>query len=313
MINATKLRIIIRARGIAEKMNRRTLGALLATGLVAATAVLARPVAASLGGESATDTIQFGWSRTSGLNDNVDQTWWAVRSHCAPDNFAERLLCIPVAVLARSAATGFEAKLSENTGLPLPEGWALATAKHSPQIQSIYAETPSDLASVLGFYRDALGKRGWTEKDGAVAEPDRAVITFLTREGPVLVRLSRQDDRTIAQLSRRKSAPATIGLLPKPGQVRLMLGNKTDEAAVITVADQAINLAAHAGEELAHFDGAAGELPDSQKLDLPPGRYQVTLEVDGSAAVTREFEVAANETWGLLAGADGTLLPMRLY
>lgn len=92
-----------------------------------------------------------------------------------------------------------------------------------------------------------------------------------------------------------------------------MLGNKTDEGAVITVADQAVNLAAHAGEELANSDGAAGELPDSQKLDLPPGRYKVTLKVDGGAAASREFEVAANETWGLLAGADGVLLPMRLY
>ncbi|MEY9110280.1 hypothetical protein ABH999_006476 [Bradyrhizobium yuanmingense] len=294
-------------------MKRRTLGALLATGLVAATAVLARPVAASLGGESATDTIQFGWSSTSRLNDNVDQTWWAVRSRDTLDNFVDRLLSIPVGMMARGAGARFEAKLSEHTGLPLPEGWALTTAKDSPQIQSIYAETPRDLASVLGFYRDALGKRGWTEKDGAVAEPDRAEITFLTREGPLLLRLSRQDDRTIAELSGRKFAPATIGLLPKPGQVRLMLGNKTDEAAVITVADQVVNLAAHAGEELANSDGAAGELPDSQKLDLLPGRYKVTLKVDGGAAASREFEIAANETWGLLAGADGVLLPMRLY
>ncbi len=27
----------------------------------------------------------------------------------------------------------------------------------------------------------------------------------------------------------------------------------------------------------------------------------------------RQFEVAADETWGLLVGADGVLLPMRLY
>ncbi|WLB23080.1 hypothetical protein [Bradyrhizobium japonicum] len=92
-----------------------------------------------------------------------------------------------------------------------------------------------------------------------------------------------------------------------------MLGNKTDDDAVITVDDQTVKLAAHAGEKLANSDDAAGELPDSQKLDLPPGRYKVTLKADGSAAESREFEVAANETWGLLAGTDGVLLPMRLY
>jgi hypothetical protein len=295
-------------------MKSRILVALLAGGLVAATAVLASPVAASLGRESATDTIQFGWSRTSDVNKYVDQTWWAVRSHCAPDNLAERLLCIPVAVLARGAGAGFEAKLSENTGLPLPEGWDLTTAKNSPLIRSIYAETPRDFATVLGFYRGELGERGWTENEGAVVERDRAVIAFTTRGGPALLRLSRQDDKTIAELSQRKRAVATAGLLSRPGQVKLMLGNQTDEAAVITIAEQTITLAAHAGEDLANSDGAAGELSDSQKIDLPPGKYKVTLKVEGAATVqSREFEVAANETWGLLAGTDGVLLPMRLY
>lgn len=294
-------------------MKRRILSVLLAGSLVASAAALASPVAANLGRHSDADSIRFGWSRTSGSNDYLDQTWWAVRSHDTADNVVERLLSIPVGLIARGAGAGFEAKLAENTGLPLPEDWALATAKSSPQINSIYAETPRDLAAVLGFYRDALGNRGWTETDGAVVEPDRAVITFRTGAGLALLRLSRQDDRTIAELSRRKFVAATGGLLPKPGQVRLMLGNKTDEAADITVAEQTIRLAAHAGENLANSGSAASELPDSQRLDLPPGKYKVTLRVDGSAAQSREFEVAAGETLGLLAGSDGVLLPMRLY
>ncbi|MBR0783822.1 hypothetical protein [Bradyrhizobium iriomotense] len=294
-------------------MKSRTLGALLIGGLIAATAVLARPVAASPGGESSADSIRFGWSRTSGSDNYVDQTWWAVRGHDTPDNFVDRLLSIPVGAIARGASASFEAKLSDDTGLPLPEGWALTTAKNSPLIRSVYAETPRDFATVLGFYRTELSERGWTENDNAVLEPDRAVIAFTTAHGPALLRLSRQDDRTITELSQRKRAVATAGLQPKPGQVRLMLGNKTDDNAVITVAEQTIKLAAHAGEKLANSDSAAGELPDSQKIDLPPGRYKITLKVDGSAAESREFEVAANETWGLLAGTDGVLLPMRLY
>lgn len=163
---------------------------------------------------------------------------------------------------------------------------------------------------MLGFYRAELGKRGWIE---TVVEPDRAVITFTTPRGPVLLRLSRQNDRTIAELSLRKPGIANAGLLPRPRQAKLMLGNESDEGAVITVADQTIKLAAHAGENLTNSDGAAAEIPDSQKIDLPPGKYKVTLKVDGGAAASREFEVAANETWGLLAGTDGVLLPMRLY
>jgi hypothetical protein len=139
------------------------------------------------------------------------------------------------------------------------------------------------------------------------------VITFTTVRGPVLLRLSRQNDRTIAELSLRKPGIANAGLLPRPRQAKLMLGNKSDEGAVISVADQTIKLAAHAGEKLAHSDSAAAEIPDSQKIDLPPGKYKVTLKVEGGTVRIQEFEVAANETWGLLAGTDGVLLPMRLY
>ena len=265
-------------------MKRQTLGILLAGGLVAAMAVLASPVAASLSRYSEADCIEFGWSRTSGSNDHVDETMWAVRGHSTPDNLAERLLSIPVTVVARKAGAEFEAKLSQGTGLPLPEGWALATAKNSPHTASVYVETPRDLAAVLDFYRSELGKRGWTENEGAVIAPDRAVIVFTTVAGPALLRLSRQDDRTIADLTRHRLARATVGIMPKPGQVRLLLGNKTDDDAVITVNEQTLKLAAHAGEKLANSDNAAGELPDSQKIDLPPGKYKVTIKADGSAA-----------------------------
>lgn len=294
-------------------MNRRTLGILLAGGLLAATAVLASPVAASLGRYSEADSIRFSWSRTTGVNDYLDETWWAVRGHDTPDNFVERLLSIPVRAVARGAGAGFEARVSQGTGLPLPESWSIATAKNSPFIASVYAETPRDLTAVLGFYRAELGKRGWMEKDGATVEPDRAVIAFTTSHGPALLRLSRQDDKTISDLSQRKRAIATAGLQSKPGQVRLMLGNKTDDEAVITVNEQTVRLPGHAGEKLANSDDAAGELPDSQKIDLPPGRYKVTLRTVDGATQNREFEVAANEMWGLLVGTDDVLLPVHLY
>ena len=87
-------------------MNRRALGILLAGGLLAATAVLVSPVAASLGRYSEADSIRFSWSRTTGVNDYLDETWWAVRGHDTPDNFVERLLSIPVGAVARGAGAG---------------------------------------------------------------------------------------------------------------------------------------------------------------------------------------------------------------
>ena len=178
-------------------------------------------------------------------------------------------------------------------------------------MKSFHLETPLDLAAVLGFYRAELRRRGWAENDGAFVAPDRTVIAFTTTDGPALLRLVHQDDRTIADLSLRKPAEVNADILPTPGQVRLMLGNATDEEAVITINAQTIRLAARAGHDLT--DTAGRKSPDSPEIDLPPGKYKVTLEGASSAAQSRELEVAADETWALLVGPAGVPLPLHLY
>jgi hypothetical protein len=236
----------------------------------------------------------------------TDVTSWAL-AQCPQNYIARRLLC----AVASDAAPAQAASDDLATGLPRPKPWLLTTAKNSPFIEAVHVETPLDLAAVLGFYRSELSKRGWSENDGAVVEPDGAVIAFTTTDGPALLRLTHQDDGTIADLSLRKPAAANAGILPTPGQVRLMLGNATDEEAVITINEQTLTLAAHAGHDLT--DAAGRKSPDSPEIDLPPGRYKVTLKVASGAVQNREFEVAADETWGLLVGAAGVPLPVHLY
>ena len=245
---------------------------------------------------------QQGWHAPSGPV-SVDETSWDVTNHCPLGPIAKRLLC---GEDAPQASDDLEVELSKATGLPLPKGRLLTTEKNSPLIKSVHAEMPLDLASVLRFYRVELKKRGWTENDGAVVEPDRAVIAFTTSDGPALLRLIHQDKKTIADLSLRKqdaaeSAVAKADMLPSPGQVKLMLGNTTDEEAVIAINEQTIRLAAKAA------------LPDGPQIDLPPGRFKVTLKVPGNAAQKGEFEVGANETWGLLVGPAGVPLPVHVY
>ncbi|WP_298245082.1 hypothetical protein [uncultured Bradyrhizobium sp.] len=294
-------------------MARRTLGILLAGSLVAATAAMAIPVTPDPARDGLTKSIQINWSHTKRSNGFVDDTWWAVRGRCVPDYLGERLLCDTIGLLAQAASRTFETKMSDDMGLPLVDLWGLMTAKNSPFVRSVHVETPLGLEAVLDFYRAALDKRGWTETDGAVVEPGRAAVAYTTSDGPALLRLVRQGNMTIADLSLRKPLAATARIQPAPGQARLLLGNKTDEAADITVNERTIHLTARAGEGLIDFDDAADELPDRQKIELPPGKYKVTLKLRGSAAQKREFEVAANETWGLLVGPEGAPLPVRMY
>lgn len=221
---------------------------------------------------------------------SVDVTLWAL-ADCPQNSIARRLLCATPSTAPRAE----DAITDPNTGLPLPKPWVLKTAKNSPSISAIHVETPFDLAATLNFYRGALSKRGWTENSGALVAPDAAAVTFTTADGPALLRLSRRDNLTIAELSLRKPAAATSALLPKPGQSRLKLGNSQDEAAVITINGQTIELPAGAGHLMTDETHRASKSPDNMDLDLAPGRYKVTLKTASGTAQTRQFDLAADE------------------
>jgi hypothetical protein len=237
-----------------------------------------------------------------------DVTSWGI-VQCPQNSIARRLLCaVPSAAAPAQAASDDLA-----TGLPRPMPWFLTMAKNSPFIESLHIETPLALATVLGFYRAELSKRGWAEEGGASIESDRAVIAFTTSDGPAQLRLIHQDDRTIVDLSLRKPAAATADIAPKAGQVRLMLGNETDQEAVVTIGGQSVTLAAHADRELRDHTNTKHKSRDSHEIDLAPGNYKVALTLASGATESREFEVAADETWGLLVGPADVPLPIRLY
>jgi hypothetical protein len=96
-----------------------------------------------------------------------------------------------------------------------------------------------------------------------------------------------------------------------PGRVRLLLGNSTNEEAVITINEQTIKVAARA--ELTDAPATGRKSPESQEINLPRGKYKVSLKIASGAAQNREFEVAAGETWALVAGPAGVPLPLHLY
>ena len=236
-----------------------------------------------------------------------ETTAWAV-AQCPANAIGSRLLCaVPSAGSPAEAASDDLA-----TGWPRPQPWLISTAKQSPFITSIHVETPLSLSGVLAFYRAELTKRGWTETDAAAVEADRAVIAFTTSDGQAQLRLTRQNDKTIADLSRRKPATDDASIVSMPGRARLMLGNATEEAAVISINGRSVELAAGIGDNFRSVPATGDKSSAVPDMNLAPGHYSFTLKLASGASEKREFEVAANETWGLLAGSDG-IIPLHLY
>jgi len=174
----------------------------------------------------------------------------------------------------------------------------------SPFRRELNANLPLDLADVLGFYRRELGKLDWKEESkGAVVATDKAIVAFLSADGPAVLKLSRKDGETIVNLVvRNPDAAAKAGVIPKPGQAKLLVSNPNDVEAVLTINKQTIKAAA----------GAGTKGPDGPMLDLAPANISSRSSWPGKPARDDELEVGADQTWGLLIGPGGAL-PLLVY
>jgi hypothetical protein len=97
-------------------------------------------------------------------------------------------------------------------------------------------------------------------------------------------------------------AASKAGILPKPGQVKVMFGNINDAEAAIMFNNKTIKVAA----------GAGRKGPDGPMLDLPPGKYKYSIRLPCKPAQSDEVELGADETWGLMIGPSG-VLPLQAY
>ncbi|MGB7687858.1 MAG: hypothetical protein WBL98_05225, partial [Pseudolabrys sp.] len=96
---------------------------------------------------------------------------------------------------------------------------------------------------------------------------------------------------------RNPDATAKAGILPTPGQAKVMFGNINSAAAAIIFNNKTINVAA----------GAGTKGPDGPVLDLAPGKYKYSIKLPGKPMQTDEIELSAEETWGLMIGPGGVL------
>jgi hypothetical protein len=200
---------------------------------------------------------------------------------------------------ASQPATEDDLIVEESGGLPVPKRHTLAVGDKSPFRRQLTANVPLDLKIVLEFYRRELGKLNWKEEaSGAIVAADNAVIAFSSAEGPATLKLSRKDNETIVSLATKDaSAAAKGGVLPKPGQAKLLVTNPNDVEAAITINKQTYKVAA----------GGGTKGPDGAVIDLAPGKYKFSTKLPGKPASNDELEVGADQTWGLLIGPNGAL------
>lgn len=205
---------------------------------------------------------------------------------------------------ANAPASAEDLEVEESGGLPVPKRHTMTEGTTTPFRHDLKANVPLSLTDVLGFYRRELGKLNWKEESrGAVITADKAVIAYASPDGPAVLKLGRKDGETTVDLvMKNPGAASKAGILPKPGQVKVMFGNINDAAATITFNSKAIKVA----------PGAGTKAPDGPTLDLAPGKYKYSIRLPGKPLQNDEVELGADEIWGVMIGPGG-VLPLQAY
>jgi hypothetical protein len=200
-----------------------------------------------------------------------------------------------------------------DTPLPVPSkrtmrsiGTGKMPGSDAPFRRELEASVPTTLNSVLVFYRSELGKRGWQETaEGAIVKPDQVQLAFTSPDGPATLKLGRSKGETSINLAQKyPAAAAKADVVPKPGQSKLMFGNIGKSEAVVSINKQTIRIAAGAG---------GPQSPRPPMIDLPPGKYQYALKIAGRPARSNQIEIGAGDTWGVMIGPGGDVLPLQMY
>jgi hypothetical protein len=221
---------------------------------------------------------------------------------------------------AGKAATGPTGKAIAETleadpdsALPVPKqrtmtsiGTAKMPGSDAPFRRELEASVPAELNTVLAFYRSELGKRGWPETaEGMIVKPDQAQLAFTSPDGPATLKLGRKNGETSINLAQKyPAAAARAEMVPKPGQSKLMFGNIGKSDATVSINKQTIKIAAGAG---------GPQSPRPPMIDLPPGKYQYALKIAGGPARNNQIEIGAGDTWGVMIGPGGDVLPLQMY
>jgi hypothetical protein len=202
------------------------------------------------------------------------------------------------------AAGDRDLEAEDKSGLPVPKESTLSGSSVTPYRIEANATVTANIASVVAFYRRELAKKNWTEDARAAdVKPNRVVLKYAAPEGPALLTIDRKgtEAEVILGLSKKEDA-AKSGLLPKPGQVKILVSSMLESESVRTLNKKTIKVGG----------GVGMKAPDGPTLELPPGKYKVLVKNGSKPASSSDIDVGADAIWGLIVGPGG-VLPLRVY
>jgi hypothetical protein len=197
-----------------------------------------------------------------------------------------------------------EVTAEDRDGLPVPSNNTEFSRERTPFRTTLTTATPSSLADMVAFYRKHLAAAGWEEAaDEAKVEDESARLVFSGKDGKMVATFTRADDATRVELAIKSSAAAeAAGVLPKPGKVRVIFGNTTEQTVKVTFGGRPFDIG----------PGVGAMKPDGPGFDVAPGKYTIKIEIKGGETFTEKVTMGADETWGMIIG-EGGLLPILTY
>lgn len=201
----------------------------------------------------------------------------------------------------------------DKDGFPVPKGYTMSSPSMVTKTgggpafrREFNGAVPADVGSVLAFYRRELGKRSWKEQvDGAVVQPNNVKIAYASPDGPAWLKLGRNGrETTINIVVKNPRAAAEAEALPPAGMSRVVFGNIGETAVSVTINQKTVKVPPGVGKE---------RPPKELMMDLKPGKYRYVVKVAGKRDQAEDITVAADDTWAILIGPGGGVLPLQMY
>lgn len=181
----------------------------------------------------------------------------------------------------------------DKDGLPIPDGLGNMGATRTQFSHAVNFSASNSVPDIVAFYRAELAKKNWKE-DSAKVSNDAADLKFTAPDGPATLSLKRNGDMTDAELTVTEKAKAAASpLAPKPGMVKLVFGNMSDNPADVVVA----------GKHVKMTPGQGAKAPDGPTLEVKPGNITVV-----SKNAKESFTAGPDEIWMVAVGPGGLMV-----